>query len=321
MKSRIPHSRRTFSLAASLALLVGCGGGGTGNDPVAPAANGIGRLTVSVAWPETTEPGRVVPANALSIRIELLKNGSPFRSLLLAKPVTEASFTELPLGAISVRATAFPTANGTGNALATTTVAATVAADTQTTVPVTMASTVASLVLSPATLNLAQGASQTITVAAKNAAGGAVLIPVSAVTYTSNAPALVRATKNADGTATLTHLAGVGTAIVTVTESASGKSTTLPVTVQAAVSVTPASATFSVSTSGTFVATVLGPANTAVTWSVQEANGGTVTAGGVYTSPATKGTYHVVATSVADPSRKAIATVIVKSGAGSVIVN
>src|SRR5712672_76670 len=44
--------------------------------------------------------------------------------------------------------------------------------------------------------------------------------------------------------------------------------------------------------------------STAVTWAVQEgAAGGAVSSSGGYTAPATSGTYHVVAASVADPSR------------------
>ena len=42
-----------------------------------------------------------------------------------------------------------------------------------------------------------------------------------------------------------------------------------------------------------------------VTWSVQEADGGTIDADGTYHAPATPGTYHVIATSTADPSKKA----------------
>src|SRR5262249_60555281 len=52
-----------------------------------------------------------------------------------------------------------------------------------------------------------------------------------------------------------------------------------------------------------------GEQSTAVTWSVEEALGGTVGTSGYYTAPATAGTYHVIATSVADPSKQAAATV------------
>ncbi|HJV38995.1 MAG TPA: hypothetical protein VJ528_09170, partial [Geothrix sp.] len=79
-----------------------------------------------------------------------------------------------------------------------------------------------------------------------------------------------------------------------------------------AISVTPTTASLFTGASQTFAATVTGNTNTAVTWTVQEgAPGGTVTSGGVYTAPATPGTYHVIATSVADTSKRASATVTV----------
>jgi hypothetical protein len=51
---------------------------------------------------------------------------------------------------------------------------------------------------------------------------------------------------------------------------------------------------------GTFTAAVRGSSNTAVTWSVVEPGGGSITGDGVYTAPATPGTYTVKATSQAD---------------------
>jgi hypothetical protein len=54
--------------------------------------------------------------------------------------------------------------------------------------------------------------------------------------------------------------------------------------------------------------------STAVTWAVQEgASGGSVDASGNYAAPGAEGTYHVVARSVADPSRSATATVVVSA--------
>ena len=59
-----------------------------------------------------------------------------------------------------------------------------------------------------------------------------------------------------------------------------------------------------------YSATVTGTADTAVAWSVQEgAPGGSVTSGGLYTAPPTTGTFHVVATSHADPSIQGVAAV------------
>jgi len=60
-----------------------------------------------------------------------------------------------------------------------------------------------------------------------------------------------------------------------------------------------------------FAATVTGTANTSVLWGVQELLGGTIDASGLYTAPASAGTFHVTATSNADPSKQAGAVVTV----------
>ncbi len=78
------------------------------------------------------------------------------------------------------------------------------------------------------------------------------------------------------------------------------------------VTVTPSPAAVDSCSALTFTATVSGSSDTAVAWSVQEgAAGGTISAAGVYTAPSSAGTYHVVATSHADPSRTAVVAVTV----------
>lgn len=77
------------------------------------------------------------------------------------------------------------------------------------------------------------------------------------------------------------------------------------------VSINPASATLKAGATQTFTATVTGHSNTAVTWKVEGANSGSITSNGVYTAPATAGTYRVVATSVGDTKRSATANVTV----------
>ena len=78
----------------------------------------------------------------------------------------------------------------------------------------------------------------------------------------------------------------------------------------AALTITPQTDTLGPRGTRTFAST------RAVTWTLLEgATGGTITDAGAYTAPATLGTYHVVATSVADQTKTATATVqVVKSG-------
>ncbi len=78
----------------------------------------------------------------------------------------------------------------------------------------------------------------------------------------------------------------------------------------------PASATLSASQSQQFTATVTGSSNTAVTWSLSPAVG-TISASGLYTAPgviASAQTVTVTATSVADATKSASATVNLQPG-------
>jgi hypothetical protein len=81
-----------------------------------------------------------------------------------------------------------------------------------------------------------------------------------------------------------------------------------------------------------FSATVSGVTNQGITWSVREGpSGGSITPAGVYTAPSSPGTYHVVATSLADPTRMAegsvavaaerVLAVAVTPGSGTVAAN
>jgi len=103
----------------------------------------------------------------------------------------------------------------------------------------------------------------------------------------------------------------IATSQADTTESATFAVTANPILV----SVTAASATVLPNLTDQFTATVTGPTNTAVTWSILEnpAAGGTITATGLYTAPATAGTYHVIATSQADPTKSGTLAVTVNA--------
>ncbi len=78
------------------------------------------------------------------------------------------------------------------------------------------------------------------------------------------------------------------------------------------IAISPSSATIPVGGNQAFTGIVTGTTNTAVTWSVVEGSAdGTINGAGLYSAPQAAGTYHVQATSLADPSRTAIAAVTV----------
>lgn len=80
----------------------------------------------------------------------------------------------------------------------------------------------------------------------------------------------------------------------------------------------PSMATVAEGSSLSFVATVEGATDTTVRWSVQEgAAGGSITSSGEYTAPSMPGTYHVIATSVADSTASASAGVTTEEALGS----
>lgn len=76
------------------------------------------------------------------------------------------------------------------------------------------------------------------------------------------------------------------------------------------VTISPSSVNLPIGGSQQFTATVAGATDTSVTWTILEGtSGGTVSNSGLYAAPGAVGLYHVVATSNADNTRSAVATV------------
>ncbi len=99
--------------------------------------------------------------------------------------------------------------------------------------------------------------------------------------------------------------------LMVVTLIACGGSSSKAASPVVTVAITPKTPTLSVNAAQTFAATVTGSTNQAVTWSVTEANGGSINSTGKYTAAAQAGTYHVVATSQASSTAFDTATVTV----------
>lgn len=159
---------------------------------------------------------------------------------------------------------------------------------------------------SPATV--AAGASTTLNWSVSNATSVSIAADVGtspgAVTGTS---LIVSPTANTVYTLTVANASGsvTQTTAVVVTEPAPAD----PVAVQ----ITPSSIQLSTSASQAFSATVTGSTNQAVTWSVVETGGGSITSTGLFTAPTTAGTFHVKAMAAVDTTAVAQATITVNA--------
>lgn len=154
--------------------------------------------------------------------------------------------------------------------------------------------------ISPTSVTLQGGATQQFTASVTGTTNTAVTWSATCGTVTSS------------GLYTAPNTAG--TCSVTATSVANtSKKATATVTVQVqtvAVSVSPTTASINTGATQQFTATVTGSANTSVTWST---SGGTIDTSGLYTAPGVAGTYTVTATSQADGTKQASATVNVSA--------
>ena len=165
-----------------------------------------------------------------------------------------------------------------------------------------------SVSVTPPTANLSPNGTQQFTATVSNATN-------TAVTW-SVVPAQNSGTVTQGGLYTAPATAGTYQVKATsVQDPTKSDTSTITVATNITVTVNPPNPTISVGDQQAFTATVAGTANQAVTWSIQEgAAGGSISATGVYTAPVTPNTYHVVATSQADPTKSGSATVTVQAG-------
>ncbi len=160
------------------------------------------------------------------------------------------------------------------------------------------------VVITPAVVTLAVGATRQFAATVTGAANPAVTWTVQEATG---------GTVSVTGLYTAPSTTGTFHVIATSVEDTTKKAVaTVTVNQGVVVVLTPTTVSLVINTTQQFTGYANGGSSSAVTWSVQEANGGTISAGGLYTAPATAGTYHVIATSVSDPSKSATATLTVK---------
>ena len=299
-----------------LALAVGLTGCGAGSGaPAAQVSRAVGKAVVTVTWPAQNSPSRVIPAAANSIKITLSGGTAPLIKTI-TRPETAASFSDLVPANYTLTAQTFASADGTGTEIATATVPVTVTAGETATPTLTLTSTISQITSDFAAADIVPGANVTAHLTARDAANAAIPLTAGAITWSSSNSAVVAVSS----AGVVTGIAG-GTATITATDAESGKQVHFDV-LCLALTVPTGAAPMDINDTQALAVSLVGPNDTGVTWSVLEgATGGTVDSNGVYTAPAARGTYHVVATSVYDPARSVTIPVTVTAGGVTFGVN
>jgi uncharacterized protein YjdB len=272
-----------------LAILVGCGGGGGGPSGPDPAVTSV---TITPAAP-TIVVGQnlVLTANVAAV------GGAP-------TTVTWTSSNPSIVG-VSISGTITGVAQGTANVTATSVFAPTVSATIPVIVnpappavisvavtPANPSVVVGNLLQLTATVNVVSGASTAVTWTSSNAAAATVsptgqVSAIAAGSATITATSVFDATKSGGTTVTVTPTPAVQSVAITTPPAAliAGTTAQLNATVQ-----------------------VVGGASTAVTWGTSNAGAATVSPTGLVTAVAA-GNATITATSVADPTKQASASI------------
>lgn len=141
------------------------------------------------------------------------------------------TFDNLPAGPVTLTATAYPTRDGSGVAQATGSQSVPIVSGQTATVTVTMASTIDHVTLTPANPSITVGPFLSLRLNAFDAAGNMVIVPFTAQFVSSNTNVIREA---AGGNPAAFQGLAAGTAVITATETDSGKSASTTVTVTTA---------------------------------------------------------------------------------------
>lgn len=226
-----------FALLALLGGTAGCGGGNgggsTAGNGTSTGTRAAGHVKIHIVWPAPI-PTRLIPVLSNSIRIVITDSGQTLAEQVVRRPtdgsnISDVAFDSLSPGDVVVIATAYPNSDGTGTAQAAGSVPVTVVSDQVVPASVTMGTTIDHLELNgSAPLYAYTGrTSNAYTVTARDASGNVVLFPSGGVTWADDGGGVISVAASGQVTGNT-----VGTGNITVTDSESGKSSTLPVTVR-----------------------------------------------------------------------------------------
>ncbi|MCX6377344.1 MAG: Ig-like domain-containing protein [Armatimonadetes bacterium] len=221
---------RVCILAATAMLLavfvMGCGGS---------SGRLTGSISFTVEWPEPVVKSRLVPQATLSVRAEACQGGVKVGEAVLVRPSDDTpsspcTIEDVPQGETTLTLHACPNADGTGTPLASGSMVLTVARGQTAQAQITMNSTISEIEVQPPTVTLSPGATMQLTASPRNSEGDLVLVAESSLTWGTSDAGVADVGKSGMVTAV-----AAGQAEITVTDSESGKSA--KVTVSVAVSV------------------------------------------------------------------------------------
>jgi hypothetical protein len=179
---------------------------------------------------------------------------------------------------------------------------------------------VIAVTISPTTATLGAGGTQQFTAAVTGTTNTSVQWEVNAVVGGNAQTGTISTTGLYTAPTTLSQPTNFTVTVVSVADNTKSANATVTVNPLPVVQVTisPTSAAIGVNATQQFMATVTGNSNISVTWSVDGVTGGNSTVGtistsGLYTAPAVFGSHTVTATSVADNTKNASASVVVVS--------
>lgn len=201
-------------------IVVGCGGG-------TDSASAAGAAALTIDWPDRS---RLIPDASESITISFLNGSVVVATQTVARPSsassTTVSFSGLVAGSLTLKAEAFPNADGTGTAQASASKSVTITSGVTSTLSITMNSTVSSLSITPSSPSVEVGSTLQLVMTALDSNGAVVLVSSGNVTWTS----LSTSVATVDSTGLVSGLSS-GNAIIQVTESESGKTNSVSLTV------------------------------------------------------------------------------------------
>jgi hypothetical protein len=217
-----------FVLLVCSCLLYGCSGTSNNSSTNQPITTNSAQAKISITWPSSTTAKSsiihpaLIPQASNSIVITISNGSTQITSKTVAKPssgnTSTVNFDALPAGSLTVTATAYPNADGSGVAQASGTAALATVVGQTSTMTLTMGSTIDHITITSSALGVGAGKTLILTPTAYDASGAVVLVG-STWQWQSSDTSLA----TVDISSGVVTGVAIGTTTISATESESGK--------------------------------------------------------------------------------------------------